>query len=153
MLNMHAVIAMRELFLGSARVRYECIETRHLFFVKDLAIIRVKQLDEKHRSRNYPTQASNNIYRQQGLPGLEDLPWLTVGLVPNQDWTNYAGIFMAHPRTPNANDWVLDLTTGSARNINEFEINFDDVLTEPTTRRFRPRRDGEAEESIGGAGA
>jgi hypothetical protein len=122
----------------------------HLFVLPEVAAIRFEKLDQQFLSRNYPTATAEGIYRQEGLPGLEEIAWLTVGIVPNADWTDYAGVFMTCPKSSSANHWVLDITSGIARDINEFQITFDDALEKPAQRRFRPRRAASGEESSTG---
>lgn len=122
----------------------------HLFVLPEVVAIRFKKLDQQFLSRNYPTPTAEGIYRQQGLPGLEEIAWLTVGIVPNADWTDYSGVFLTCPKSPSANNWVLDITSGTARDINEFEITFDDALEQPGQRRFRPRTAASEEESSAG---
>ena len=89
------------------------------FVLPEVVAIRFKKLDQQFLSRNYPTPTAEGIYRQQGLPGLEEIAWLTVGIVPNADWTDYSGVFLTCPKSPSANNWVLDITSGTARDINE----------------------------------
>ena len=147
LLQMRAVIAAQQLFYAGQRFRYQCVQTMHLFVLPEIAVIRFKKLDQQFLSRNYPTPTAEGLYRQEGLPGFEVVPWLTVGVVPNADWTDYSGVFMTCPRSPGANNWVLDITSGIARDINDFETTFDDALEEPAQRRFRPRRTNIGEES------
>jgi hypothetical protein len=141
LLHMHAVMRAKALTYGGT-IGYRCVETRHLFLVGESAVLRLKKLDDQHIARNYPTETSEKIYRQEGLPGLEDRPWLTVGLVPNKDWTDYAGIYLTYPRHSGANNWVVNITA-QPQDIDKLQNNFDESLNESTRRRFRPKRDGD----------
>jgi hypothetical protein len=140
-LQMHAVLEAKERVDGVKRIEYRATDSQHLFVVEDTAIIRLKKLDDRHRSRNYPTATSNRIYRQQGLPGFPELPWLTIGAVINTDWTEVTGVYMTFPNSPYANNWVMDVTTGQAKEIDLHETNFDDELDESQPPIFKPRRD------------
>jgi hypothetical protein len=151
-LQMHAVIHAKR--LTAEFLDYTPIETRHLFVLPDVAVFRLKKLDQQHLSRNYPTETSNKIYRQQGLPGLDDLPWFTVGIVPNEDWVDYAGIFIAYPKWSGANNWVIDIT-GEPHDIDELQTTFheDFEATDGESRRFKPKRtDQQRRTDAGSAG-
>jgi hypothetical protein len=152
-LQMRAVSAARTLFDGNPEIEYMCAQNMHLLVVRDIAVFRFKKLDQQFLSRNYPTATAEGIYRQEGLPGMEDIPWLTVGIVPNTDWTDYSGVYMTCPRSSASNNWVLNISSGVAKDINELETNFDHELEQPERARFRPRKDLSGEgSSFGNSG-
>jgi hypothetical protein len=148
LLHMHAVMCAKRLVSSNPNVIYECIQTRHLFLIKpELAIFRLKQLDEFHTSSNYPTDTSERIYRQQGIPGWE-LPWLTVGIIPNKDWTDFSGPFVTCPKNADHNNWVLSIANnGPAIDINNLQVDFDDAITVTKTKRFIPKRGANGKEA------
>ena len=138
-LQMQAVIHAKR--LTAEYLDYKCVETRHLFILPGVAVLRLKKLDQEHLSRNYPTKTSERIYRQQGIPGLEDMPWLTVGLVPNEDWVDYAGIFITYPKWSGANNWVISIT-GEPQDIDQLQTTFYEEIetSNAQPRRFKPKR-------------
>jgi hypothetical protein len=140
-LHMEAVLAARRLIAAGSSLKYFCVGTRHLFHFPGRAMIRFKKLDTDHLARNFRTPTSDRIYRQEGLIGFEPVPWLHLGLIPNQDWTDFSGIYLTHPKGPSRNNWVLDVTSGIAKEIDPQQTNFDDAIERPTERRFRARRD------------
>jgi hypothetical protein len=139
LLQMQAVIHAKR--LTAEFLDYKYIDTRHLFVLPEVAVFRLKKLDQHHLSKNYPTDTSNKIYRQQGLPGLDDIPWLTVGLVPDEDWVEPVGTFITYPKYSGANNWVLDIS-GEPQDIEDLQTTFyqDIEATDAQSRRFRPKR-------------
>jgi len=138
-LQMQAVIHAKR--LTAEFLDYRPIATRHLFVFPDVAVFRLKKLDQLHLSRNYPTRTSDAIYRQEGLPGLNDIPWLTGGLVPDEDWVEPVGTFITYPKYSGANNWVIDITA-EPHDIEELQTTFHEEMETPDaeSRRFRPKR-------------
>jgi hypothetical protein len=142
-IQMQAVIHAREMFNGSPDVAYFRIDNRHVFTVRDNGLFKMKQFDENHVSSNYATVAAKVFDSQVQLLGLEDYQRFTVGFIPKPDWTSYVGIYLTFPKAlrkkPN---WALDITTGTAEDIESLQEQFDEPISQPE-RRFKPRKQSE----------
>jgi hypothetical protein len=148
-IQMQAVSHARELFQGNPRVRHDQIDGRHVFVILEKGLFRLKQLDENHCTSNYQTDAARRYDGTKSLPGFEGYQRLTVGLMPDTNWTNYVGVFMTFPngfrKKPN---WVLDIT-GVPVDIDALQTEFNESVSQPE-RRFKPRR--KSEERADGTG-
>ena len=137
-IQMQAVSHARELFNGSPDVAYFTVNNRHVFQVRDNGLFKFKQLDQNHCSSNYPTPAAFEFENQGRLYGLEDCQRFTVGFIPNPDWTDYVGIYITFPKAlRQAPNWVLDITSGVAIDIESLQEEFDERISQPE-RRFKP---------------
>lgn len=75
------------------------------FLVSDVAVIRLKRMDEDGRSRNYPTKQAKDFDRGQPLPGLPPpATRLTVGYLADATGTSVQRVQVAKP-TGREIDW------------------------------------------------
>jgi hypothetical protein len=139
-IQMQAVIHTRELFDSSPDVAYHKINNRHVFTVRDNGLFKLKQFDENHCSSNFSTKAAREFESQIRLDGFEEYQRFTIGFIPKPDWTGYVGIYLAYPKAlrkrPN---WVLDITSGTAVDIESLQNEFDEPISQPE-RRFKPKK-------------
>jgi hypothetical protein len=139
-LQMQAVIHAKELFHGNSDVNHFKVEVRNLFLIREAGLFGLKQFDENHCTKNYATDGAKLFDSQSELPGLGDYQRYTVGILAQEDWTDYVGIYMACPRAirqrPN---WVLDIT-GEPVDIESLQSEFNESISQPTERRFKPLR-------------
>jgi hypothetical protein len=142
-IQMQAVIHAREMFDGSADVAYLKIDNRHVFTVRDNGLFKLKQFDGNHASSNYMTVAARAFDSQVELMGFESYQRFAVGFIAKPDWTSYVGIYMTFPKAlrkkPN---WVLDITSGTAVDIEPVHEEFDEPISKPQ-RRFKPKKQSE----------
>ncbi|WAC20912.1 hypothetical protein OVA24_05890 [Luteolibacter sp. SL250] len=82
---------------------------RDLFVYQNKVIFIFKKLDEKLKSRNYPTQASRRFNAQEPLRGIPAaLPRVEIGYVPDPAGAAINGIFAVY-RSGNIIEWSHDL--------------------------------------------
>lgn len=141
-IQMQAVNHAKELTMDNPDINHLNFDSRHLFLFQDQWLFGLKQLDDRHCSKNFPTPAALAFAKQQELAGLEAYPRYTIGLLPNPDWTDYIGVFLTYPKATGQNNWVLNIT-GAPVDIESLQSEFNEPISQPE-RRFRPiRRAGE----------
>ena len=139
LLQMQAVIHAKAPLMNDHGARYCCLCSQHVFTLPDIAHLVMKGLSSISLCPSFsPTRRAKRFYSEAELPGLENLPRLICGLVPNHTWSEINGIYITSPRKEGSSiNWVLDIYDAKEHIDNlQFELEFE---SKPKKPRFRPK--------------
>lgn len=162
LLQMQAVIHMRDQEAGPLGIKYMCDQTQHMFIAPDGdACFIFKKLDENRQPHKNDTDRSKALYQSLLFP---EFPTLVAGLVPAQNWLSYVGIYLCRPnKKGDGNSWEMEITNKIILNEDSQDTltllespNFDEQIEKPKTK-FTPKRNhgkdiGESSEEAGSGG-
>lgn len=88
---------------------------RSVFTYQDVMVVQFKRLDHRLMPQNFETKLSKSLYQDGVIDGLEgiltELPFVTVGYIPDELWLNPMGIY-ATQIVNQRPEWTVRLDEG-----------------------------------------
>ena len=88
------------------------VETKNQLVVLEIKrtlLVRFKKLNARRCSSNIPTTQAIGYLRQTNIWGLPECVNLNAGYIPNREWTEISGIYVAKPIGVKINSWAIPL--------------------------------------------